>query len=340
MDAGQWIVVTLVMGGPAMACSFNATGLGEGGEPGATQGPGTGAMTGTGTSAGAVTEAVTEANEGTTQGSAGSGSGTSGGAMPGSETSSGTEVGATTQEPEATTMTMETTGEASSGSGEGESSTGCVAQDYYFDGDGDQHGDPEKVMTVCGPAPAGYVAVGDDCEDGDPAVYPGRDEVCDQKDNDCDALTDEFSPTNGDCDDCKMIYNGATKHLYHFCSKQLSWEAASAACVARGATLARDSDIVEHVWLVSQLPMESGAWYIGAWAPKGDDKFVWQSGGNINKFDPRWGVGRPMGGGGTDYLSLVSLGLNNAMMLGGSSSLWHDLAQADQTSFICEGDPP
>lgn len=45
---------------------------------------------------------------------------------------------------------------------------------------------------------------GDDCDDGDDDVYPGAEERCDDKDNDCDGKTDEDEDGDGArvCDDC------------------------------------------------------------------------------------------------------------------------------------------
>ncbi|HEX2732987.1 MAG TPA: putative metal-binding motif-containing protein, partial [Polyangiaceae bacterium] len=42
---------------------------------------------------------------------------------------------------------------------------------------------------------------GDDCDDGDPTIYAGAAELCDQKDNNCNDSTDETAPTwYPDCD--------------------------------------------------------------------------------------------------------------------------------------------
>ncbi len=61
---------------------------------------------------------------------------------------------------------------------------------YHADGDLDGHGDPETSAEGCAPPP-GFVASGDDCDDTNPVVYPGADELCDGVDNDCDGEVDE-----------------------------------------------------------------------------------------------------------------------------------------------------
>ncbi len=61
---------------------------------------------------------------------------------------------------------------------------------FYLDSDQDGHGDPDQVLVTCS-APFPYVSVAGDCNDADSSVYEGAPELCDAKDNDCDASVDE-----------------------------------------------------------------------------------------------------------------------------------------------------
>ncbi len=61
---------------------------------------------------------------------------------------------------------------------------------YYRDADTDGYGNPDSSVEAC-EAPEGYVASGDDCDDGRDTTYPGADEICDSRDNDCDDDIDE-----------------------------------------------------------------------------------------------------------------------------------------------------
>jgi parallel beta-helix repeat protein len=71
----------------------------------------------------------------------------------------------------------------------------CSLQSYCLDGDSD-----------------GY-PVADDCDDTDPATYPGAEEICDGLDNDCNELADDLGEDlDGDlvghfCDNCWDVFN-------------------------------------------------------------------------------------------------------------------------------------
>ncbi len=316
-------------------CSFDSAGLGptgEGGQAGTEAASSGAASTGgpdttTAPTTAPTTGATTQASGTGESGGPGSESGdaSSGAVDPGTGTST---TDATTTGP-ATTTGMDTTTA-------GESSSGGCDLAFYADTDKDGFGDPEKVMMACMP-PEGHVANADDCDDGNIEIKPGADEVCDQKDNDCDELVDEWNPPmNIECDGCKMaLYDNK---VYHFCTTPERWVDAMEGCKDRGVALAEDTDTAEHTWLVNQLPPNSGPWYIGANAPGEDDNFVWLGGSAVPDPDDRWGAGRPAGSGSTHYLSLLSDG--NLLPWLTYNGKWFDRAENDKEPYVCEGPVP
>lgn len=64
---------------------------------------------------------------------------------------------------------------------------------FYRDADKDNFGDPDIRVISCFPvAPPGYVDMDSDCDDGDPTVYPGAQEVlCNQVDENCNGMADD-----------------------------------------------------------------------------------------------------------------------------------------------------
>lgn len=67
-----------------------------------------------------------------------------------------------------------------------------VTTTYHADADGDGFGSsvPASSVQACA-KPTGYSAVGTDCNDASPAVFPGAIESCNGIDDDCDGLADE-----------------------------------------------------------------------------------------------------------------------------------------------------
>ncbi len=63
---------------------------------------------------------------------------------------------------------------------------------WYADLDGDTYGDPATEVLSC-IGPDEYILDATDCHDDDASAYPGADEYCDEKDNDCDGVIDEDS---------------------------------------------------------------------------------------------------------------------------------------------------
>ena len=65
---------------------------------------------------------------------------------------------------------------------------------WYPDADGDGHGSAATPIQQCAAPSEGYVLLGDDCDDTQPEVFPGADEQCNSRDDNCDGTVDE-APT-------------------------------------------------------------------------------------------------------------------------------------------------
>lgn len=64
---------------------------------------------------------------------------------------------------------------------------------WYADADGDGYGVAGSSVVACR-APRGFATVPGDCDDTRAEVRPGAEEVCNDRDDDCDGLADEAPP--------------------------------------------------------------------------------------------------------------------------------------------------
>jgi len=69
------------------------------------------------------------------------------------------------------------------------------APTWYADADDDGYGDDNIFEVACTP-PIGFVPANGDCEDTNPTAHPGRAEICDGVDNDCNGTVDGADAEN------------------------------------------------------------------------------------------------------------------------------------------------
>jgi Tol biopolymer transport system component len=85
-----------------------------------------------------------------------------------------------------------------------------LQRDWYIDADADNFGDVTSIVLDSFP-PVGYIGVGGDCDDTDPAVNPGAPEICNGIDDNCDNFVDEIAWQNY-CT-AAVSQNGCTPHV-------------------------------------------------------------------------------------------------------------------------------
>jgi hypothetical protein len=66
---------------------------------------------------------------------------------------------------------------------------------YFVDNDNDGYGDDNNTVEAGCDTPNGASAVGGDCDDNDPDIFPGAPELCNGIDDDCDGEVDDFAGT-------------------------------------------------------------------------------------------------------------------------------------------------
>ena len=69
---------------------------------------------------------------------------------------------------------------------------------FYADRDGDGYGDDSDLFLACAAGGNAALAPGD-CDDADPAIHPGAEEICDDVDQDCDGSAVDALGGSADC---------------------------------------------------------------------------------------------------------------------------------------------
>lgn len=179
-----------------------------------------------------------------------------------------TGPGITTGAPDTTDTTDTTTDATLGGSGDGSSSTtttdapattGC-AELLFPDADNDGFGAGAAVLAC--PGDPGFAGADGDCDDTNKAVNPGATEVCNQLDDDCDGLMDEFSAANSDCANCNLAAFGG--HSYWFCRTTASWDAARGVCQVFGPVdLPIVDDLAENDFLFAGNGLPAAPMWVG-----------------------------------------------------------------------------
>ena len=200
--------------------------------------------------------------------------------------------------------------------------TGCALEPLFPDADNDGFGAGATVLAC--PGDPGLAGVDGDCDDADDAVNPGASELCNQRDDDCDGLKDEFSAANATCQDCELAEFAG--HSYWFCLETAGWDAARSFCQDFGAV---DLPIVDD-------------------APENDFIFA----GNAVPASPMWVGGRDSDPNMNAYYTCYDgspLTFNNFALAdlddgcialpNGDGGKWRDRDCGFDYSFACESKP-
>jgi len=157
----------------------------------------------------------------------------------------------------------------------------------------------------------------DDCNDEDPTIYPQADEICDNKDNNCDGEIDEN-------DVCPCPYRSFESKGYYFCGRAEKWRNAVDDCIALGAMLVSISSLEENTYIAEQAnTLTDGKWWIGLNDRDSEGVYEWDNGAELS-FES-WNEGEPNNYDGSE----------NCIEMYSNNGLWNDVQCRNQQGFIC-----
>jgi len=269
----------------------------------------------------ATTPGSTTATEGST---ATSSTGSSSSATTATTAATATEPSSSTADETTSGSTAATEGTLSTSS----SSSGCAEQLWFPDDDDDGFGDPVTSVMAC-EAPRGYVPNFDDCDDDNGLINPTATEICDQVDNNCNDMVDEWSPANEECGGCTMsAFEGS---VYHICeSPKITNAEARDLCTQRGGDLVVFDTLLEVEYVLDTVLGTNIGWWIGLDDLDEEGTFVWVDGSPLGEDISQWAPGEPNNANDNEHCAILS----------GSLGSWNDNSCTLLRSSICESPQP
>lgn len=168
----------------------------------------------------------------------------------------------------------------------------------------------------------GYSGCGEDCNDQDPAVHPGAQEMCDFDDDNCDGIWDE-DPM---CPHCvEQPLPAPLVGTAAFCFVQRTWAEAEADCVVQGGHLVSVHGVEMQDWLVATaFGIMGGDWWVGLNDLQNEGNFEWTDGTPLD-FE-QWSPGEPNNAGEEDCVHLPPW----------AGGYWNDLFCGAAGGYICQ----
>lgn len=164
----------------------------------------------------------------------------------------------------------------------------------------------------------GASGCGEDCNDGDPARYPGATEVCNFVDDDCNGQIDELN----ECERCRE-HERDGGGLYALCVGPSSYLDAQADCQERGGDLVSIHSAEEQEQIDALVEgIALNEWWIGFSDREDEGEFLWEDGSSV-EFE-NWNQGEPNNTGGGEHCALLT-------GWGG----WNDRDCAAGLAYIC-----
>lgn len=162
-----------------------------------------------------------------------------------------------------------------------------------------------------------------DCNDADPAVRPGAQEMCDGVDNDCSGHIDDGA-------ECGCPSEHIGDHDYALCAHPMSFWEAEQFCHSMGSTLAKiDSKQVLDQLSTSARKQRKAEWWVGLSDQGHEGRYVWPD--QSRPVRGLWARGEP-----DNY----ACGQHCAALRSGRRRGLRDMHCATAAPFICSVDAP